>query len=113
MYFSCLKLLGDDSSTSISRKYVCIDKYKSSTFELCLVSGERPWLVSPSGRISVGGGHLDTGSGPEPSVDTGGLEIFTITTLEVAQATRGPDVGQILYNKEKRRGQKICHFFHF
>lgn len=60
------------------------------------MSGERPGLISPSGRVGVGGGHLDSGARPEPSVDAGGLEILAVATLEVAETAGGPDVGQIL-----------------
>ena len=64
--------------------------------ELGLVAGEGPGLVAPAGRGGVGGGHLDAGPRPEPAVDSRGLEVLTVTTLEVAETARGPDVREVV-----------------
>lgn len=64
--------------------------------ELALVARGRPGLVAPAGGRRVGGGHLDAGSGPEPPVDRGRLQVVPLAALEVAQASAGPDVGDVL-----------------
>jgi len=68
--------------------------------ELGLVTGERPGLVAPTGRGGVGGGHLDAGPGPEPSIDVGRLQVLSVTALEVAESARGPDVGKVVHLEE-------------
>jgi hypothetical protein len=55
---------------------------KSSTHsKLSLVTGEGPGLVGPAGGSGVGGRHLHSGSGPEPTVHHGGLQVLTVATL--------------------------------
>jgi len=51
-------------------------------------------VTSPS-LGAVGGCNSGRGSRPEPSVDKGRLKIRTVTAIEVALATRGPDVFDI------------------
>lgn len=51
-------------------------------------------VTSPS-LGAVGGCDSGRGSRPEPSVDKGRLKIRTVTSIEVALATRGPDVFDI------------------
>lgn len=55
-----------------------------------------PRLVGPSFRAGVGRSQLDARTGPKPSVDGQRLQILAVASLEVAQATAGPDVGQFL-----------------
>jgi NADH:ubiquinone oxidoreductase subunit len=56
---------------------------KSSTHsKLSLVTGEGPGLVGPAGGSGVGGRHLHPGSGPEPTVHHGGLQVLTVATLD-------------------------------
>jgi len=69
-----------------------------AALELRLVAGVGPGLVGPARGRGVGGGHLDARSGPEPSIDDGGLEVFTVTPLEIAETAAGPDVGKVLCN---------------
>jgi len=51
-------------------------------------AGRRP----VTGVALVGGADLGAGSGPEPSVHVGGLQIGTVAAVEVALAARSPDV---------------------
>ena len=67
-----------------------------AALDLGLVAGGRPGLVGPARRGGVGGGHLDSGSRPEPTVHVGGLKVLAVTALEVAEAAGGPDVGEVV-----------------
>jgi hypothetical protein len=49
-----------------------------------------PGLVAPSGCI--GWGYFLVGSCPEPAIDTCRLQIGAVTTFEVANSTRGPNI---------------------
>ena len=71
--------------------------------ELRLVTGVGPGLVAPTGWGGVGGRHLNTGSGPEPTVDMSRLQVLAVTPLEVAQAAARPNVWQILCKKNNGR----------
>ena len=62
--------------------------------------GEGPWLVGPAGRGGVGGGHLHPRPGPEPPVHRHRLQVLPVAALEVAEAARGPDVGQVALAQE-------------
>lgn len=52
-------------------------------------------------RTLCGRGQLLQRGCPEPTVNIGGLQIGTLTALEVAQATAGPDVFHLQRNKRK------------
>jgi len=69
-------------------------------FKLCFVACIRPGLVAPAWRSGVGGSHLHSGPRPEPSIYSGGLEIFPVTTLEVAQAACAPNIRKVVVYKE-------------
>ena len=60
------------------------------------MASEGPGLVAPAGRGGVGWGHLDAGPRPEPAVDSRGLEVLTVTALEVAETARCPDVREVV-----------------
>ena len=68
--------------------------------ELGLVAGVGPRLVAPARWGRVCGGHLHPGSGPEPPVDGGWLQVLTVATLEVAQSAGAPDVGEVVLGEE-------------
>jgi len=53
-------------------------------------------ITSPS-LATVGGWDSGRGTRPEPSVNNGRLEIRTVTAIEVALASRGPDVFHIAF----------------
>jgi len=53
--------------------------------------------VSVPSLAAIGGWDSGRGTRPEPSVDNGRLEIRTVTSIEVAFATRGPDVFDIAF----------------
>lgn len=92
-----------------------------AAFELRLVTGERPGLIGPAGRSRVGGRHLNSGSGPEPTVDNRRLEVLAVASLEVAETTARPDVGEIVYKGKwdvKSKSQRalifiVCFIYSF
>lgn len=94
----------EDSHASFNRfidlEFGVVGLGNVAALELSLVAGVGPGLVGPARGRGVGGGHLDAGSGPEPSIDDGGLEVFTVTPLEVAETAAGPDVGKVLFLDE-------------
>lgn len=53
--------------------------------------------VTVPAESGVGGGDASGRTGPEPSVDDWGLEISSVATVEVALASRGPDVLNITF----------------
>jgi hypothetical protein len=55
----------------------------STHSKLSLVTGEGPGLVGPAGGSGVGGRHLYSRSGPEPTVHHGGLQVLTVATLSM------------------------------
>lgn len=60
------------------------------------VASSTPRLVTPTGRDFIRFGQFDARTGPKPAVDQDGLQVFTVATFEVAQATTRPDVGKFL-----------------
>ena len=58
-----------------------------------------PWLVRPSWRSGVSGGHLDSGSWPKPAIDLDRLQIITVTTFEIAKTSGRPNICKIIWNE--------------
>lgn len=66
---------------------------------LLLVSRLRPRVVAPSVWCLVRRGHLFAVRRPEPSVEALGFQVGTVlAALEVAQASRRPDVRHVIWN---------------
>ena len=77
-------------------------------FKLCLVTCEGPGLVAPAWWSGVGWSHLHSRPRPEPSIHICRLEVFPVTSLEVAQATRGPNIGKVVC-KDKTLNDPCYH----
>jgi len=58
-------------------------------------SGERP--VSESASGAVGGGDGGLIGGPEPTVDVLGEESGSVTSVEIAETARSPDVFDVVH----------------
>jgi len=90
--------------TSLNRAIdvkLCVVRLRNIlSFKLCLVACVRPGLVAPAWRSGVGGSHLHSRSRPEPTIYSGGLKIFPVTTLEVAQTSCAPNIGKVVVYKE-------------
>ena len=56
------------------------------------MSSAGPWLISPCRRSGVGGSYLLVGSCPEPPIDIHRLQVRAVTTLEITNTARGPDI---------------------
>ena len=58
--------------------------------KLADVARPRPRLTWPPGWGGVGGRNDLTRAGPKPAPDAPGLQVRSVTALEVAEAARGP-----------------------